>query len=272
MSSLAQRLRTATNKKIVFLTGAGISAESNIPTFRGEEGYWTVDSKNYRPTELATREAFGRMPDDVWAWYLYRRTVCRRAKPNAGHLLLARLEEHLGSRFLLVTQNVDGLHLRAGNSLEKTYQVHGNIDYMRCWEDCCTELFPIPDEIGELDRGEQLTKTQLDHLSCPKCESRARPHVLWFDECYDEEVFRFHSSLNAATRCGALISVGCSGSTNLPTQMVTQASSRAAVVIDINPNGGPYARMARASGGFWLQENAGSGMKKVAEALGLSVD
>lgn len=272
MSSLSQRLRSVRNKKIVFLTGAGISAESNIPTFRGEEGYWSVDSKNYRPTELATRMAFSEMPDDVWAWYIYRRTVCRKAEPNPGHLLLAHLEEHLDSRFLLVTQNVDGLHLRAGNSLERTYQVHGNIDYMRCWEECCHELFPIPEEVGTLARGEHLTRDQLECLICPRCGRRARPHVLWFDECYDEEVFRFHSSLNAAKQCGALISVGSSGSTNLPTQMVTQASARGAVVVDINPAGGPYAQLARASGGFWLQENAGTGMQKVADALGLALD
>lgn len=260
----------AGSKPVVFLTGAGISAESNIPTFRGEEGYWTVGSKHYHPTELATRQAFSELPLDVWAWYLYRRTVCRRAEPNPGHLLLARLEEHLGNRFLLVTQNVDGLHLRAGNSLEKTYQVHGNIDYMRCWKECCTDLFPIPDQMGELDRGEAVSEAQKALLVCPKCQGLSRPHVLWFDECYDEKVFRFHSSLNAATKCGVLVSVGCSGSTNLPTQMVTQASSRGAVVVDINPEGGPYARMAQASGGFWLAENAGTGLVKVAEGLGLS--
>ena len=130
-----QKLRIANSKPVVFLTGAGISAESHIPTFRGEEGYWTVGSKHYHPTELATRQAFSELPMDVWAWYLFRRTVCRRAEPNPGHLLLARLEKHLGERFLLVTQNVDGLHLRAGNSLEKTYQVHGNIDFMRCWKE-----------------------------------------------------------------------------------------------------------------------------------------
>jgi NAD-dependent deacetylase len=269
MSTLIQKLRQAGNRPVVFLTGAGISAESNIPTFRGEEGYWTVGSKHYHPTELATRQAFSELPMDVWAWYLFRRTVCRRAEPNPGHLLLARLEEHMGDRFLLVTQNVDGLHLRAGNSLEKTYQVHGNIDFMRCWKECCTDLFPIPIEIGELEREQALSEEQKSILVCPKCEGLARPHVLWFDECYDEQVFRFHSSLKAAMKCGVLVSVGCSGSTNLPTQMVTQASGRGAVVVDINPNGGPYARMAQASGGFWLRESAGTGIPKVAEALGL---
>ena len=109
---------------LVFLTGAGISAESGIPTFRGPEGYWTVGSREYRPEELATYEAFTRMPDEVWAWYLYRRGVCRAARPNPAHLALVELERALGDRFLLVTQNVDGLHLRAGHSAERVLQIH----------------------------------------------------------------------------------------------------------------------------------------------------
>ena len=141
---------------------------------------------------------------------------------------------------------------------------------MRCWKECCTDLFPIPLEIGDLERGEALSEEQKAILVCPKCQGLARPHVLWFDECYDEQIFRFHSSLKAAMKCGALISIGSSGSTNLPTQMVTQASARGAVVVDINPEGGPYARMAQAGGGFWLREKAGTGLQKVAEGLGLT--
>ncbi|MEM9195817.1 MAG: Sir2 family NAD-dependent protein deacetylase, partial [Myxococcota bacterium] len=128
--ALLEQSRTLSGK-VVFLTGAGISAESGIPTFRGEEGYWRVGSQNYHPQEMATRAAFRAMPDEVWAWYLYRRSVCRAADPNAAHRAVADLDSALGDGFLLVTQNVDGLHLRAGSPLERTYQIHGNIDYMR---------------------------------------------------------------------------------------------------------------------------------------------
>jgi NAD-dependent protein deacetylase/lipoamidase len=266
---LKQALFQIREKPVVFMTGAGMSAESNIPTFRGEEGYWTVGSTNYRPEAMGTREAFSRMPDDVWCWYLYRRTVCNQAQPNPGHILLARLEQHLGKRFLLVTQNVDGLHLRAGNSLERTYQVHGNTNYMRCWEDCCFSQFLIPEEVGDMKRGDSLSEQQKALLVCPECGGRARPHVLWFDECYDEERFFFQSSLQAALRCGALVSIGSSGSTNLPTQMVRGAAARGAVSIDINPERGPYARLAETSGGFWLKGTAGDGLKLVAQGLGL---
>jgi NAD-dependent deacetylase len=117
---------------IVFLTGAGISAESGVPTFRGPEGYWRVGSRHYQPTELATAAAFAQIPEEVWRWYLYRRAVCRVAEPNAAHLALVEAERRLGERFLLVTQNVDGLHGRAGSSAARTYQIHGNIDFCRC--------------------------------------------------------------------------------------------------------------------------------------------
>ena len=103
---------------ITVLTGAGISAESGIPTFRGRDGYWTIGSKEYHPQEMATFHMFTRRPLDVWAWYLYRKTVCAEAVPNAGHRALVELETLFLDRFCLITQNVDGLHLRAGNTPE----------------------------------------------------------------------------------------------------------------------------------------------------------
>lgn len=266
---LKSSLNQLGNKPVVFLTGAGISAESNIPTFRGKEGYWTVGSTNYHPMDLATRAAFSEMADQVWCWYLFRKTVCNQAEPNIGHELLAKLEEHLGDRFLLVTQNVDGLHLRAGNSAKRTYEVHGNIDYMRCWNECTKELFPIPDEIDKMERGQELSEQQKNLLVCPLCGERSRPHVLWFDECYDEETFRFQSSLKAALSCGLHVSIGSSGSTNLPTQMVRGAAARGALVVDINPERGPYAALAEGCNGFWIRSGAAEGLKVIAEGLGI---
>src|SRR5688572_10403206 len=118
--------------RVVVLTGAGISAESGIPTFRGPEGYWRIGSVNWRPEQLATFAAFTAMPQAQWAWYLYRRGVCLAARPNAAHRALVDLERALGERFRLVTQNVDGLHLRAGSSTTRTLQIHGNLHFARC--------------------------------------------------------------------------------------------------------------------------------------------
>ncbi len=233
---------------IVVLTGAGISAESGIPTFRGKEGYWTVGSRVYQPQELATRAAFARMPDAIWQWYLYRRTVCRAAFPNRAHAAIASAETRLADRFRLLTQNVDGLHLRAGNTPERTYQIHGNIDFFRCADGCTTALWAIPDDIGRVTREQTLSPEILARLVCPRCGGRGRPHVLWFDESYDEPLFRFESSLRAARDASLLVTVGTSGATTLPNHVVSLAIQAGAAVIDINPDDNPFGRAAERHG------------------------
>jgi len=164
---------------VVFLTGAGISAESGIPTFRGPEGYWTVGSRVYQPQEMATQANFQRMPREVWGWYLFRLGVCRAAEPNAAHRALAELEAAAPERFHLITQNVDGLHLRAGNTRENTYEIHGNIDDMRCARWCCEERWPMPLPLPR-DSAE-ISDEDYARLTCPRCGAPARPHVLWFE-------------------------------------------------------------------------------------------
>jgi NAD-dependent deacetylase len=239
---------------LLVLTGAGISAESGIPTFRGKEGYWTIGSREYQPQQLATHAMFSRRPEAVWAWYLYRRTICRRAQPNPGHQAVAQLEQHWGDRFLLITQNVDGLHLRAGSSPQRTYQIHGNIDFGRCHADCGQPVFRLPDQLGSsLERQTSLTDAQRAALRCPGCGGWARPHVLWFDECYDEDNFRYQSSLQAAARASLLLVVGTSGATNLPMQVGELARQSGATVLDINPQPNPFARLAEQTGGAWLR-------------------
>ena len=253
---------------IIALTGAGISAESGIPTFRGDEGYWVEGSREYHPQELATREAFGRLPDTIWAWYLYRRTVCRRAEPNEAHRALARADAALGDRFRLITQNVDGLHLRAGSPLERTYQVHGNIDYYRCADDCVPDAWPIPDAVGPLERGDELPDAWREAMGCPRCAGRGRPHVLWFDEFYDEARFRFDSSVAVARRAAAVITVGTTATTNLPWHVVEAAVRAGAALIDVNPNDNPFADIARRiPRGAWIRDSAVAAVPELASAL-----
>ncbi|MBT3222094.1 MAG: RNA polymerase subunit sigma [Proteobacteria bacterium] len=255
------------NDLVVILTGAGISAESGIPTFRGEEGYWKVGSRNYRPEHMATWSNFCRMPEDVWAWYLYRLGVCRNAQPNAAHHAVVKLERALGDRMILITQNVDGLHLRAGSSRERTYQIHGNIEFMRCAKGCHSDLYPIPKTVSCKQKGQTLSEEEVEALHCPRCGSRARPHVLWFDECYDEQFFRFQSSLTAARRCSLLIVVGTSGQTNLPTQVGQLAAQNNAGIIDINPMANPFSRLAESYGGVWVEGSAAQRLPELVDRL-----
>jgi NAD-dependent deacetylase len=267
---LADRLRDvlAGSGGIVVLTGAGISAESGIPTFRGPEGYWTVGSREYRPEEMATAAMFSRQPDEVWQWYLYRLGVCRGARPNAGHLAVRDLEEALGGRFRLITQNVDGLHVRAGSSLERTYRIHGDIEFFRCAAECSLEPMPLPPEVSPKNRDEPLTDADRQALRCPRCGGRGRPHVLWFDECYDEERYRFESSIRTASEADLLITVGTSGATNLPMHVGSIAARRGALLVDVNPDRNPFSELAEATGGFACRGPSGEILPGLASALG----
>ncbi len=253
--------------RLTVLTGAGISAESGIPTFRGPEGYWTVGSREYHPQEMATLAMFRRRPGQVWAWYLYRLGVCRRAGPNDGHRAVVELEEAFGDRFTLITQNVDALHLRAGNSLQRTFQIHGNIFAMRCAESCRPDILPIPDTVPGKNRDEALTGDDRRSLRCPACGRWCRPHVLWFDEMYDEEHFRFASSLKVAAETGLLLVVGTAGATNLPNQVAWEVHRRGGTILDVNIEENPFSKLALSGQGFFVKAPAASALPVIVEKL-----
>lgn len=253
-------------ERLVFLTGAGISAESGIPTFRGEEGYWTIGSKVYQPQEMATWSNFSQMPLEIWRWYLYRRAICHRAQPNPAHLALADLEKQYGDGFTLVTQNVDGLHLRAGNSFARTYQIHGNIDYMRPYQGDSSTLVPVTVTTDEHALEHISDRALLEQLQ--EGQNPYRPHILWFDECYDEDLYRFQSSLEATSSTDLLVIVGTSGATNLPNQMVSMAAQGGIPFIDINPAENVFGQAAqRLPHGLSLKGSAGDVLPILSKAL-----
>ena len=265
-ATLQQHLRE--NARLTVLTGAGISAESGIPTFRGSEGYWTVGSKVYHPQEMATYAMFRRRPDAVWQWYLHRASVCRAAAPNPGHAAVAAMDRLLGERFTLITQNVDGLHLRAGSPQERTYQIHGNVFQTRCAAACSPALHPLPSVLVGRPQDAPLSDREQALLTCPRCGDRLRPHVLWFDEVYDEAYFRFHSSLQTAAATGLLFVVGTSGATNLPNQVAWTVFQNGGTIIDINITSNPFSQLAlRTPGGAFIQEPSGRFLPKLVNVL-----
>lgn len=252
---------------VIALTGAGVSAESGIPTFRGKEGYWTVGSRDYHPQELATYDAFQAMPWSVWAWYLYRRGVCTRAAPNDGHRALARLGQALGERFALVTQNVDGLHRHAGSPDATMFPIHGDITLMRCAAECTTERWPIPGGVVDPPKGADVDPASKALLVCPRCGGMARPHILWFDECYDEEHYHLDTVRRLASEVELLIVVGTSAQTNLPWQVVTAAERRRAAILDVNIEDNPFGDIARRTAGGVLREPSAIALPRIVEAL-----
>jgi NAD-dependent deacetylase len=256
----------ARDGRVLVLTGAGISAASGIPTFRGPEGYWTVGSAVYRPEELATYAAFRRQPAEVWAWYLHRLGVCRAAQPNRAHHALVRLEAELGERFLLVTQNVDGLHQRAGS--RRVYAVHGHLEQARCAARCDARLRPLPAAVAPKQPGETLSGDERAALACGRCGDWLRPHVLWFDETYDEQWFRFDSTLQAAGDAALLITVGTSGATTLPALAVEHAVRAGAALIDCNPLDNPFGATAeRLPNGARVRAPASEAVPALAELV-----
>ena len=251
---------------IVALTGAGVSAESGIPTFRGKEGYWTVGARDYHPQELATHAAFSRMPWEIWAWYLYRRGVCRAAEPNPAHHALVELDAALGERFALITQNIDGLHRRAGSPAARTYPIHGDVGMMRCAAGCSLDRQPIPEWVPALAKGEPVSDALRAVLVCPRCGEIARPHVLWFDEVYDEPLFFLDTARRIANSATLVIVAGTSAQTNLPWQVVTLAARAGATIVDINTDANPFAEIAEASGGA-LRASAGTALPQIVAGM-----
>ncbi len=258
--------------RITVLTGAGVSAESGIPTFRGPEGYWTVGSENYQFQEISNFRMFQFQPKEVWKWFLFRRGVCNHALPNAGHFALAELANMLQDRFTLITQNVDGLHLRAGNRLENTFQIHGNLNYMRCAVECCDKVYPLPDEIPFIEREENLENKYWDLLVCPHCESITRPHVLLWDETYNEPYYRYESAMRSASTTDLLIIVGTTGAANLPNQIAHLVYRQQGYIWDINIERNHFSDIAERSNGFFIQAESGSALPKIMEVLKSFID
>ncbi len=200
-------------RRVVAFTGAGMSAESGIPTFRDPGGLW----EQFRPEELATPEAFERDPDRVWAWYQHRRRVIEQAQPHAGHRALAAMEAYF-EEFTVVTQNIDRLHHRAGS--RRVLELHGTILENRCHR--CGRPYveePLPAETAPV---------------CPACGGRVRPAVVWFGELLPESVFAAAES--AVERCDVMLSIGTSGEVYPAAGLVWRAKSFGAAVVEINPN------------------------------------
>jgi len=204
-------------RHIVALTGAGISAESGIPTFRqAQTGLWA----QYNPNELATAQAFRQNPRLVWEWYSWRRQIVSQAEPNPGHIALAKLEELTLSReasFTLITQNVDGLHQRAGN--RSPIELHGNILRTKCFDE--NTIIEFWQDAGDIPP------------HCPHCGGLLRPDVVWFGEELPHEALR--SAWEAAETCDLLFSVGTSSLVEPAASLPYVAIQFGAQVVEINP-------------------------------------
>lgn len=202
---------------IAVLTGAGVSAESGIATFRDPDGLWA----RFSPRELASMEGFLANPDRVRDWYVHRKAIATSATPNAGHYALASMEKKAQGSFTLITQNVDRLHQRAGS--RNVLEVHGNLIENRC--NICSGI-----------------RTD-DALVCPNCSGPMRPNVVWFGEGLPEDVFA--TAEQAARTCDVMLVVGTSAEVWPAAGLPYTTIDHGGVVVEVNPNPTELSSVAR---------------------------
>ena len=217
---LIERLYKAYN--VVVLTGAGISAASGVPTFRGKDGLWN----KFNPEELANVDAFLKNPELVWEWYQWRRNLIKNVKPNLGHYALVDLEGFY-NEFTLITQNVDNLHQLAGS--RNVIELHGNIMRNKCHS--CGRLY---EEEVEIKNGELPT--------CPHCGGLIRPDVVWFGEMLPADAIQ--SAQQAAAAAEVFFSIGTSAQVEPAASLPYLAKGNGAYLVEINPEPTPLTDVA----------------------------
>ena len=215
MHRLAERIRQAT--RLTILTGAGVSAASGVPTFRGPDGLW----RQYRAEELATPEAFARDPRLVWEWYDWRRQRIAACRPNAAHDVIAVWSKRRGAS--VITQNVDDLHLAAGT--ERLIRIHGSIWELSCWGRCSQGAKPWRD-----------ARVPLDQPRCPHCGQLARPAVVWFGESLGR---RDVEAASNATACDVFLTIGTSAIVYPAAGLIHEARRHGAFTAEINVEATP---------------------------------
>jgi NAD-dependent deacetylase len=236
---LIEILRSA--RYVVVLTGAGVSAESNIPTFReAQTGLWA----KYSPEELATPKAFRRNPKLVWEWYTWRRELAARAKPNPGHLALAELEQRV-PKFTLITQNVDGLHRRAGS--KNIIELHGNINRTICSDErIVVDSWPETEDVPP---------------RCPHCGGLLRPDVVWFGESLSPDTLT--TAFAMAGQGDLFLSIGTSAVVQPAALLPLAALDKGITTVEINPETTMFTSQAT----FALHGPAGQVLPELVKSL-----
>jgi NAD-dependent deacetylase len=228
-------------RAIVAFTGAGVSAESGVPTFRGADGLWS----KLKPEELASMSAFMKNPAMVWEWYAHRKKIMSGIEPNAGHRALVRMEK-LTDSFAVITQNIDNLHRRAGS--RNVHELHGNIERNYCMK-CGT---PYGSDFTVADSGLPL---------CQACGGLVRPDVVWFGEMLPED--QWDASVRAAEGADLFMSIGTSGVVYPAASLPLIAKRAGAYLLEINPEPTPLTPQADE----FLQGASGVILPLIADAL-----
>jgi NAD-dependent deacetylase len=238
--SLAKDLLLQANNIIAF-TGSGISSESGIPTFRGKDGLW----KKFRAQDLATTHAFSNNPKLVWEWYDWRRQIIAKKEPNPGHKTLSQWKK-LFSSFYVVTQNIDGLHQKAGS--KKVIELHGNIWKLRCTQE------------GTITEDHSCPLKEIPP-KCPKCGALLRPHVVWFGESLDMDIL--NQAIGLSSKADLMFVIGTSSLVYPAASIPLTAKESGVKIIEINPESTPLTPHADVS----FRGKAGEVLPEISETL-----
>lgn len=234
-------------QRVAVFSGAGISKESGVPTFReAQTGLWA----RYDPQRLATPAAFRRDPDLVWSWYMYRRDLVTHVNPNPGHRAIAQLEE-LVPDLVVLTQNIDSLHIRAGS--RDVVELHGSVLRYKCFAGCRGNPTPIDLDTIEYDK---------QHAPlCPHCGDRVRPDVVWFTETLPPDALQ--RAFEVASACDVMLVVGTSGIVQPAASLPIQAGQSGALVIEVNPQ----PSLITPTADIFLQRPSGEVLPELVDAL-----
>ncbi len=228
------------SRHCAILTGAGMSAESGVPTFRGADGLW----QKFKAEELANMDAFMANPKLVWEWYNWRRDLMSKVEPNPGHLALAEME-NLFERFTLITQNIDGLHHEAGS--REILELHGNIHRNKCSK--CNRILSGDIEIDP------------DRIpACETCGGRIRPDVVWFGEMLDNDILS--GAFRASEEADIFFSIGTSAVVHPAASLPMMAKQSGATLVEINPDRTPLTDLAD----FYFEARSGEFLPELISA------
>lgn len=249
-----------------FLTGAGISSESGLPTYRGSDGIWIKGTKYHKPEEFGTFKYFSQNHEEVWQYNLFWKKLIEEAKPNQGHFAIAEIEDLLDNKFQLITQNVDGLHQKAGS--KNVFEIHGNKQTVRCSSECSGVMQFFP-ELKSKELTEDLTEKDIELLHCQNCGDWLRPNTLWFDESYNEKLYFFNSALKTAKNTGILFVIGTSGATTLPQMIAETVLQYGGFLVEINTEEDSYfyERFSRTKKYILIKEKASDTLIKIKEII-----
>lgn len=269
MEQLTEIIQQVSNKEkrnlFTFLTGAGISSESGIPTYRGIDGIWIKGTQFHKPEEFGTFKYFKENPEEVWQYSLFRKKMFENAKPNLSHYELVEIENILKDRFHLITQNIDNLHRRSGT--ERIFEIHGNNREIKC-SNGCKEVINLPKDIKGKDIDEDLTESDIELLKCEKCGEWMRPNILWFDEYYNEQTHKKFSSLKIAKNTGILFIIGTSGATNLPIAITETTLKYGGTIVDINTEDNQFTTLIKdKKNKIIIRQTATEALKSIKEII-----